>query len=684
MKWLILALVCLHLSEGLVRIPMRKFKSMRQVMKEKGVLKDYLKNHKYDPASKYFNNFAIDHEVLDNYLDMSYYGEISIGTPPQNFLVLFDTGSSNLVTLKKGKSMREVVKEKGVLEDFLKHHKVDPARKYHFNNYNVAYVPIAHYLDSFYFGEISIGSPPQNFLVLFDTGSSNLWVPSTYCQSQACSEYCSAVKYSIDACPVCMAPEKRSRIPTRREDTASCKPKMILSDSICECHTKMSYYGEISIGTPPQNFLVLFDTGSSNLWVPSTYCQSQACTTHTLFNPSASSTYSSETYTSDGQNFSLQYGSGSLTGVFGYDTVTIEDVSITKQEFGLSETEPGTNFVYAQFDGILGLGFPAIAAGGATTVMQGLNQENLISAPLFSFYLSGFSVDGQSTGWCSDGCQGIVDTGTSLLTAPQAIFSQLMEDIGAQENSYGELMEDIGAQENSYGELMEDIGAQENSYGEYVVSCSSIDSMPTISFTISGTSFPLSPSAYVLQSNSWECAVGISPTYLPSQNGQPLWILGDVFLRSYYSVYDVGNRKQDFVQSLVTLKKGKSMREVVKEKGVLEDFLKHHKVDPARKYHFNNYNVAYVPIAHYLDYVAGGSNVQDMPTTTFVINGSQFPLPPSVYALNNNGYCRVAVETTYVSSQNEQPIWILGNIFLREYYSVFDMANNRVGFAPSA
>ncbi|XP_075766108.1 gastricsin-like isoform X2 [Pelodiscus sinensis] len=385
MKWLILALVCLHLSEGMLRVPLKRFKSMREVMKEKGVLKDYLKNHKYDPASKYFTNFAVAYEPLDNYMDMS-------------------------------------------------------------------------------------------------------------------------------------------------------------------------YYGEISIGTPPQNFLVLFDTGSSNLWVPSVYCQSQSCTSHTMFNPNASSTY-----TSNGQTFSLQYGSGSLTGIFGFDTVTIEGISITNQEFGLSETEPGTNFLYSQFDGILGLGFPAISAGGATTVMQGLMQENLISAPLFSFYLSGqegtqdggelvfggtdsnlytgqivwtpvtqdaywqigiqgFSVNGQSTGWCSSGCQGIVDTGTSLLTAPQAIFSQLMQDIGAQQNSYG----------------------------EYEVSCSSISSMPTISFTISGTSFPLSPSAYVLQSNSSQCEVGISPTYLPSQNGQPLWILGDVFLRSYYSVYDIGSNQLGF------------------------------------------------------------------------------------------------------------------------------------------
>lgn len=50
------------------------------------------------------------------------------------------------IILKKGKSIRENMKEKGVLEEFLKKHRVDPALKYHGNEYNVAYEPITNYL----------------------------------------------------------------------------------------------------------------------------------------------------------------------------------------------------------------------------------------------------------------------------------------------------------------------------------------------------------------------------------------------------------------------------------------------------------------------------------------------------------------------------------------------------------
>nr|P81498.2 RecName: Full=Gastricsin; AltName: Full=Pepsinogen C-1; Flags: Precursor [Suncus murinus]BAB11753.1 pepsinogen C [Suncus murinus] len=365
------------------------------------------------------------------------------------------------VTLKKFKSIRENLREQGLLEDFLKTNHYDPAQKYHFGDFSVAYEPMA-YMDA-------------------------------------------------------------------------------------------SYFGEISIGTPPQNFLVLFDTGSSNLWVPSVYCQSQACTGHARFNPNQSSTYST-----NGQTFSLQYGSGSLTGFFGYDTMTVQNIKVPHQEFGLSQNEPGTNFIYAQFDGIMGMAYPSLAMGGATTALQGMLQEGALTSPVFSFYLSNqqgsqnggavifggvdnslytgqifwapvtqelywqigveeFLIGGQATGWCQQGCQAIVDTGTSLLTVPQQFMSALQQATGAQQDQYGQL----------------------------AVNCNSIQSLPTLTFIINGVQFPLPPSAYVLNTNGY-CFLGVEPTYLPSQNGQPLWILGDVFLRSYYSVYDMGNNRVGF------------------------------------------------------------------------------------------------------------------------------------------
>ncbi|KAL6478870.1 hypothetical protein MHYP_G00123030 [Metynnis hypsauchen] len=315
-----------------------------------------------------------------------------------------------------------------------------------------------------------------------------------------------------------------------------------------------TYYGVISVGTPPQSFKVLFDTGSSNLWVDSVYCTTQACTTHTQFNPQESSTYQATS-----QTFYLPYGAGSLDGKFGYDTVTLSGITITSQEIGLSTNEPGENFVVAQFDGILGLAYPSIAAGNQTPLFDTMIEQGLLEQDLFAVYLSPneqsgsevafggvdqnmyqgaiywtpvtaetywqigiqeFQIGGQQTDWCSQysGCQAIVDTGTSTLTAPQSYLSSLMQSIGAEENSYG----------------------------EYVVDCSTADNLPSLSFIISGTAFSLSPSAYIQENQSGDCTVAITPTYLGSQNGQPLWIFGDVFLRVYYSVYDRANNRVGF------------------------------------------------------------------------------------------------------------------------------------------
>ncbi|NXG76714.1 PEPC protein, partial [Baryphthengus martii] len=144
-----------------------------------------------------------------------------------------------------------------------------------------------------------------------------------------------------------------------------------------------SYFGEITIGTPPQKFLVLFDTGSSNLWVPSTYCQTAACFNHAKFNPSASSTF-----ISSDQSYTLSYGSGTLVVVLGYDTLSIQNITVTNQEFGLSESEPTQPFYFAEFDGILGMAYPSLAVGGTPTALQGMLQQNQLTEPVFSFYFS--------------------------------------------------------------------------------------------------------------------------------------------------------------------------------------------------------------------------------------------------------------------------------------------------------
>lgn len=74
----------------------------------------------------------------------------------------------------------------------------------------------------------------------------------------------------------------------------------------------MSYFGDVNIGTPPQTFLIQVDTGSSDLWVPSTACSSSACSGHSLYDSSASSTY-----VHNGSPFTINYGGGSVSGIQG-------------------------------------------------------------------------------------------------------------------------------------------------------------------------------------------------------------------------------------------------------------------------------------------------------------------------------------------------------------------------------
>ncbi|XP_027006720.2 gastricsin-like isoform X3 [Tachysurus fulvidraco] len=313
----------------------------------------------------------------------------------------------------------------------------------------------------------------------------------------------------------------------------------------------MAYFGKVGIGSPPQYFYLHFDTGSSTLWVNSVYCNSAACNGHPLFDPSKSSTF-----TSNQQPFSITYGTGSVQGIIGYDTVTMGQLTVTNQKIGLSTTEPGNHFARPLHDGLMGLAFKPPSD---QTIVDTMIQEGVIEEPIFAFYLSrdsesgsevvfggvdpshyqgqinwvpvqqnshwqlvfeGFEVNHQSTGWCENGCTAITDTGTSLLLCPPQYVDTLHQMLGAQQDSNG----------------------------NYVFDCNSVSSLPPLTFVMNGAHLHLPGTAYVLQdedSNSY-CQSGIRGSHEQFRNGYPYWILGDVFLRQFYSVFDQGNARVGF------------------------------------------------------------------------------------------------------------------------------------------
>ncbi|KAJ2853099.1 aspartic proteinase precursor, partial [Coemansia asiatica] len=143
------------------------------------------------------------------------------------------------------------------------------------------------------------------------------------------------------------------------------------------------YYGEIDIGTPPQTFKVVFDTGSANLWVPSQECSSIACFFHTKYDHSQSSSYKA-----NGTEFSIRYISGSLEGYMSRDTLNVGGIEVEGQDFAEVTKEPGLTFAFGRFDGIFGLGYDTISVLHTVPPFYHMVNRGHVKKPMFSFYLS--------------------------------------------------------------------------------------------------------------------------------------------------------------------------------------------------------------------------------------------------------------------------------------------------------
>lgn len=313
------------------------------------------------------------------------------------------------------------------------------------------------------------------------------------------------------------------------------------------------YFGEISIGTPPQKFTVIFDTGSSNLWVPSTHCSSIACFLHRRFDSS-----SSRTFKENGTEFAIQYGSGSLEGIISNDILKVGDISVTHQDFGESVKEPGLTFAFGRFDGIFGLAYDRIAVKGVVPPFYHMVNRGILDSSIFSFWLSS-NDDGQDGGELVFGGVDKSHYTGQIHWAP--VRRQMYWEVELEKVVFGDdevEMENTGAAIDTGTSLIavptvvsdlinKQIGAKKNFAGQYVIECDKVPSLPDFTMYFNGKPFKLTGDDYILKAQS-QCISAFMGLDIPEPLG-PVWIIGDAFLRKYYTIYDLGNNRVGFAKS---------------------------------------------------------------------------------------------------------------------------------------
>jgi len=344
------------------------------------------------------------------------------------------------------------------------------------------------------------------------------------------------------------------------------------------------YLGNINIGTPSQQFQMVFDTGSANLWVVSG---------HVTGAPSSMPTFApdkSTTFKPSNIPFQIAYGSGSVLGQFAYDKCDVGGLATsTKFEFGLVTYAPGGTdfFKILRGSGIVGLAFQEISNSNVPTFLDTLFQEKIINSRTFSIYLSTEGGEGSeitiggsnmehaiesfhfipllgknfwlvgvtelylsgpnsfTLSLCDSGCLAIVDSGTSFLGIPARIYRSVIEAI------------------TSNNQCLAIEGA---------VFCKATSNMtetyPTISINlynnqnpagmISKTTFSLLPVNYMFPSfhdstGNLYCYVGMQA--VPAENwakGYDVYVLGTTFLKTYYALFDMDNGQVGFARAIGT------------------------------------------------------------------------------------------------------------------------------------
>ncbi|KAJ1734777.1 hypothetical protein LPJ61_000886 [Coemansia biformis] len=322
------------------------------------------------------------------------------------------------------------------------------------------------------------------------------------------------------------------------------------------------YYGYIAIGNPPQKFSVVFDTGSSNIWVPGEACPSDACTQHRRFINRASTTFRASP-----QQIQIQYGTGFIAGDIGSDSVRVTgSLALRNQSFAMTRLEDKTfQLPRSQFDGLFGLGFTGGAEGGVRSPVDTMMREKILTQPLFGIKLFRGSENGNGEITFGSFDASYASQLQWIDVYGDIFWATTMEGIfyGDEPRNYLYNADKINAASASmtpaqrarasrkalldtgssliYGDpftlaaMSVRIGA-DTMTGE--IPCSALGALKPFHFILGGRRFSMAPNEYVFH----DPATGVCEVqWMPVS--EYLWIMGIPFLQSYYTVYDIKAHK---------------------------------------------------------------------------------------------------------------------------------------------
>lgn len=316
------------------------------------------------------------------------------------------------------------------------------------------------------------------------------------------------------------------------------KPSGDHSAGILQDGTDFSYFVEVKFGAEDKSLYMLLDTGASTTWVMGHDCGSEACTKHNSFGPDDSSTFKDT-----GKSFSIMYGTGEVSGNIITDRMSVADITATL-DFGLANIT-SEEFNRFPFEGILGMStskdsfFSALKDSGALEsnvigislgrasdgVNDGeisfgaLNEDkyegdityaDLVSDNSWAVSLDDVVVDGQSVG--ITGKTAYLDTGTTYAFAPPDQVKTLFSKVSGASSSDGTT---------------------------YTIPC---DSKVAVGFTFAGKTWDVSMADLISAPSNGKCTANIFGMEVVKGS----WLLGDMFLKNVYSVYDMDKSRIGF------------------------------------------------------------------------------------------------------------------------------------------